>query len=283
MITKLSNYLRTYRKHSGLSQADLAFLFNSKSHATISRHERHGLLPTVDLVFAYEAAFGVPARELFAGVYEDVQRGVSRQAKRLRENLASEDASPEVADKKARLEEIISRTETSLQEARVHGDTRGMRVIALDPTSLGFGFVVFEGPTKLLDWGQAHLRPCTHEKCLEQIGKLFAQYDPHVVVIEDTRSTESRRGARVKKLLNAVAHLAESSGAEVSQVSVSAVKKTFAPRSTINKHEIATLIARAFPELLSRLPPPRKLWTSEAERMGIFDAAAFALTYFRRR
>ncbi len=45
-----------------------------------------------------------------------------------------------------------------------------------------------------------------------------------------------------------------------------------------NKHEIARAVAELFPELSHRLPPRRKAWMSEDERMGIFDAASFALT-----
>jgi hypothetical protein len=40
------------------------------------------------------------------------------------------------------------------------------------------------------------------------------------------------------------------------------------------------LLARQFPdELASRLPPPRKSWTSEDARMDIFEAVGLVLAF----
>jgi len=50
-----------------------------------------------------------------------------------------------------------------------------------------------------------------------------------------------------------------------------------------NKYEVASALARQFPDLASRLPPKRKIWQSEDYRMGIFDAAALGAAYFVRR
>jgi len=46
------------------------------------------------------------------------------------------------------------------------------------------------------------------------------------------------------------------------------------------KNRIAGVIAERLPELAPWQPPFRKPWMSEDERMSIFDAVAFALTFF---
>jgi hypothetical protein len=48
----------------------------------------------------------------------------------------------------------------------------------------------------------------------------------------------------------------------------------------LNKYEVASALARQFPDLALRLPPKRKCWQSEHYRMGIFDAAAVGVAYF---
>ena len=154
------------------------------------------------------------------------------------------------------------------------------RVVALDPTSHGFGFVVLEGPTRLIDWGHAHARPCSAEKCLERVAELLSWYSPHVVITENCKTKGARRSPRVKKLLFHIRRFSEISGARVEEVSKARVQKVFSSGKPLKKHEIAQLIAAAFPELSLRLPPPRKIWMSEDERTSIFDAAALALTYF---
>ena len=68
MAHRLPNYLRTHRKRAGLSQDEVAFLLGCRSGAKVSRYERLARRLSLETAFAYEALFGVPARELFAGV-----------------------------------------------------------------------------------------------------------------------------------------------------------------------------------------------------------------------
>ena len=189
MTTKLSNYLRMYRKRRGLSQSELAFLLGCRSGAKVSRYERHARMPSLETVFAYEVIFGVPARELFAGTYQQAEHRIHERAKLLADKLDHAPSTPAVKYKRASIERITSLAPTSPQKAPGRGD-RGTRIVALDPTSHGFGFVVFEGPTTLVDWGHTHVRPCAHEKCLEQIAELIARYAPQIVVTEDWESEE---------------------------------------------------------------------------------------------
>jgi transcriptional regulator with XRE-family HTH domain len=67
---KLDNYLRTYRKKLGLTQREVSFLLGCHSGAKVSGYERFGTPPGASAtIFAYEAIFQKPARELFAGIY----------------------------------------------------------------------------------------------------------------------------------------------------------------------------------------------------------------------
>lgn len=80
---KLPNYIRTYRKRSYLSQDEVAFLLGCKDGAKVSKYENFSRGPRPETVFAYEIIFGVPVRELFAGIYRKVERDVSRRAQLL--------------------------------------------------------------------------------------------------------------------------------------------------------------------------------------------------------
>src|SRR5262244_2102882 len=83
MSNKLENYLRTYRKRSGLSQDEVAFLLDCKNGTKVSRYERSVRKPSLQTLFAYELVFGAPARELFAGAYQKVQKKISKRAQLL--------------------------------------------------------------------------------------------------------------------------------------------------------------------------------------------------------
>ena len=86
---KLPNYLRTFRKRSYLSQDEVAYLLGCKNGSKVSRYERFSREPTLKTALRYEALFGVPARELFAGVFQKVEKEVSRRAQFLAQKITT--------------------------------------------------------------------------------------------------------------------------------------------------------------------------------------------------
>ena len=83
-MPSLPNYLRTNRKQISLSQEEVAFLLGIKGMekgGKVSRDENYVRIPTLEMALAYEAIYGKPIRELFAGLYEQVGRDVSSRAK----------------------------------------------------------------------------------------------------------------------------------------------------------------------------------------------------------
>jgi transcriptional regulator with XRE-family HTH domain len=60
--------LRTYRKRAGFSQEEVACLLGARAGACPARHEAFVRRPDLETALAYEAIYGVPVRELFAGI-----------------------------------------------------------------------------------------------------------------------------------------------------------------------------------------------------------------------
>ncbi len=77
---QLKNHLRSQRKRSALSQDELAFLLGAQSGAKVCRYERFSRAPTLETVLAYEMIFQKPARDLFPGLYREVERKVTGRA-----------------------------------------------------------------------------------------------------------------------------------------------------------------------------------------------------------
>ena len=85
-MPSLPNYLRTNRKQIALSQEEVAFLLGLKGmdkENKVSRDENNLRIPTLEFALAYEAIYGKPIRELFAGLYEQIAPEVSARAKLL--------------------------------------------------------------------------------------------------------------------------------------------------------------------------------------------------------
>lgn len=91
-MASLANYLLTNRKRLTLSQSEVAFLLGFKGMekgSNISRDESYIRTPSLQSAIAYEMIYGVPMRELFAGLYEQVEQEVASRAKLMSYRIAS--------------------------------------------------------------------------------------------------------------------------------------------------------------------------------------------------
>src|SRR5262249_40037520 len=148
--------------------------------------------------------------------------------------------------------------------------TRDPRVLAVDPSTRGFGFAVLEVPNRLIDWGVKEAKTDKKKRSLELITRLIETYQPSVLVVEDYAAKGSRRCGRVRELINDISTLAAKHEMKVRSVSRVKVKQAFSESGASTKYEIAVAIAKRFPELAPRLPRFRKPWMSEDYRMSIF-------------
>jgi hypothetical protein len=155
------------------------------------------------------------------------------------------------------------------------------RIIALDVRSRNFGFVVFEGPNEILDWGVRSFRSGGNAVKVSagvKFGALLDEFTPSAVVIRE-RAT---RSAKKPKLLSIIERQVLNRRIPLRFITPRDVNRAFVGFES-NKYEVASALAKQFPTLASKLPPKRKCWQSEDYRMGIFDAAAVGVAYFTRR
>ena len=160
----------------------------------------------------------------------------------------------------------------------IHKRSNAELVLAVFPSTRGFGYAVMEGPNSLVDWGVKAVR--SHQKnlgSLKRVRELVTFYRPDVVVLEDYDGHGSRRAKRIRVLINLVAAHATEERIPIASYSRSEVRACF---GLTTKRGIAEALVREFPELEPRLPPVRRIWMSEDVRMSIFDAAALAMTFF---
>ena len=155
------------------------------------------------------------------------------------------------------------------------------RILAIDLRSRSFGFAVFEGPTRLLDWGVRSFRQGTNAVKIPaslKFAGLMDEFSPSAIVFRKRDVGTKKRVEMHSALLGE----AEKRRIPIRLLFPRAVKTSF-PGCNRNKYTIATALAEQLPELASRLPDKRKIWKSEDYRMGIFDAAAVGVAYFGRQ
>jgi Holliday junction resolvasome RuvABC endonuclease subunit len=158
--------------------------------------------------------------------------------------------------------------------------TKEKRALAIDPTTKGFGFAVLEGPAMLIDWGVKHASGERNGGCLKQARELIRRYQPDVLIVEHTAARGAHRCSRVRQLIEDLIALASDRRVRTKRVSRRRAQRCFSKTASATKRQIAVALTERFPELEPHLPPVRKPWMSEDERMGIFDSVAFAWAFF---
>lgn len=151
------------------------------------------------------------------------------------------------------------------------------RVLAIDPTYRGFGYVILEGADRLVDWGVCEVRTDKSRVILEKIATLVRMFDPDVLVVEDVSHHQCKRRDSARMLVNAIVAMARRLGTMVQCVPAVMVRALYREHGAMNKDAVARLIVLEFPESERLLPRPRKIWMPESPQMAVFDAMAFAL------
>lgn len=155
-------------------------------------------------------------------------------------------------------------------------------VLTVYPNTRGFAFVVFESALSLVDWGVKEVRGLhKNARCLVKVEDLLIRYAPLALVLQDTSVNGTPRSRRIESLNDAIAEAGQEHGMTIAAYSRREVLAAFAAFDAAKKQDIAEVIAMHIPALARYVPPPRKPWMTEHSRMGLFDAAALALTYFK--
>jgi hypothetical protein len=152
------------------------------------------------------------------------------------------------------------------------------RVLAVDPLSRGVGFAVLEGNDKLIDWGIKTTGQADNTKSARAIDKLIDRFRPDILVLEDWDSAGSRRCGRVQTLLKRIA-AKEGKRVLVRLVTRRQIRAIGPLPLTSTKQGRASFLAERFPDVQPFLPPVRKSWMPEDDKMAIFDALSFAVAY----
>lgn len=164
---------------------------------------------------------------------------------------------------------------------RPHTGSREL-VLALQPSSRGITYALFEGPQSPITWQMRDVRGRKKlARSFETTSELITRYEPEVLVIEDILVSKDRQLNRRKRLQRMITSYAEGRGLDVYAYTRKDIRACFADSGAVTRREIAAVIAGRI-HAFSRLPPERKMWKSEPRRMFLFDAAALVQTYFSR-
>lgn len=147
------------------------------------------------------------------------------------------------------------------------------RVLALEIRARKVGYVVFEGPETMLDWGVMH-KTNSHSAFERKLAARWGLLQPHAILIRRADAERSRAAVQTVRTLS------RKQGVPLHFISAKNLSVHFGLNVRMNKYERAKIVADRFPELSWHLPRARKPWQSEPLKIMIFDAAALGIAYF---
>jgi hypothetical protein len=155
-------------------------------------------------------------------------------------------------------------------------------IVAFYPHARGFAYVVFEGPLSPIDWGMSDVpAKVKTRRCLRRLSLLLDQYQPDALLIRGVSNARTKRS--IAGLLAAIEQEARRRGIFIATVSRTHIRESFAYLGSSTRYAIMKTIAKHIPMFASYAPPIRKIWNGEDRRMGLFDAIALALAFFKNQ
>jgi len=157
-------------------------------------------------------------------------------------------------------------------------------VLAIAPSSRGFGFAVVEVSGALIDWGVREVGGDKNAQSLVKLEQLLDLYRPQAMTLEDPLAEHCRRSPRIQKLCRRIIEIGGRRKIRMAIFSRKQVRRVFFANGEGTKYAIAEILAERFPEELGpRLPRKRRPWMNQDYRMDIFDAVALGLLPVLRR
>lgn len=155
-------------------------------------------------------------------------------------------------------------------------------VLAFYPHARGFAYTLFLGPNRPIDCGMTDVRAKQDLNSIaRRLERLLDRTQPEVLVLREIpKPREDKRSGRI---LEAMFDCGQRRGLPIIAISRMEIRQAFAHLRAPTRLAIANEITRNMPLLVGFVPPGRKIWNGEDRRMGLFDAVALALAFFKNR
>lgn len=298
------NYLRAHRRRSGLTQEELSYLLGEKTHAKIARYERDLRRPSLENLIACELILGENLAGMFPGIAKQLISKLRQRACTLRKRLLT--GKNRNAQTERKIETLSSLCNEPYEphayytphyfdpdchtnQVRVQLVKSGppvwagkQRLLAIDPTSRGFGMAVLEiDETRLLDWKVVQCRDYLRAACFVKIEEEIAYFQPTAILVEDSCPIPRSRCHKLRRFIRKVRAVAKSHQIPLEIVSSARVRTVFTAEGARNQEDRAKVVAKCFPDVAPHLPPHRETWMTENYWMSVFDALALIYAYLK--
>lgn len=160
---------------------------------------------------------------------------------------------------------------------------QAVSVLAIYPFHRGLAYTLFETPLSPLDWGVKRVRGAKKNALLfEAAQRLIDLHQPEVLVLEDSADPIGRRSQRSHRLQTLIVGCAQARAIDIRAFRKKDIRECFKQLGAVDRYEIAQVIGARVHAFERHVPPARRLWMREDERIGLFGAASLAMTFYHQ-
>src|SRR4051794_36583226 len=130
-----------------------------------------------------------------------------------------------------------------------NASSSGIRILAIAPSTRGFGFAILEGDKVLVDWGAKFIQRDTSVAAVSIIKRLMVHYEPTIIALKTTRKANIDK-SRTRMLTDSVIQLASTCGIRLATFSRQQIVKAYFCSDRKTKYDVAQTVAREFSQEL---------------------------------
>lgn len=139
------------------------------------------------------------------------------------------------------------------------------------------GYAVFETPERLCDFGAAWFE--VPGAARPRIARLLRLSRPSLLVLRGGTMRYPRNTAKRRRVARIARDEAKKFGISIARISEQEFAAYFARHSCRDKYDIATVLAKRFPEVAWRVPARPKFYDPEPRSILYFDSIALGVAY----
>jgi hypothetical protein len=158
------------------------------------------------------------------------------------------------------------------------------RIMAIDLRRSRFGYAILDGTNAVLEWGSGEIWADGKKRGdfkNARVQSALRVSSPATVVVRKSQYRGSLDSPLKDRLMRQIRRDAEGYSIPVVMIGQDEIRTAFQLSKRASKYEIASVVARKFPELRLMLPAERKAWEPEMHSMIIFDTIAAGLAYLQ--
>src|SRR5580692_2479503 len=116
-------------------------------------------------------------------------------------------------------------------------------VLAVRPTSRGFGWALFEGPLAPVDWGIATAKVNKSAQCMVRFKQLLDQYHPSALILEKFDDEDVHHSERIRTLAETMRGSANTRAMDTPIYGKKEVSITVTGNAKASRHTVAAAVA----------------------------------------